>query len=130
MGSPADERDPHLLPDGSGIVYVSDRNGVFNVYMLDFESTMTTRLTDLYSGAFCPSVGKNGYVYYAGYKCQDFSIYRTSLNKVLEKTKTVLEKRNYLSQPVRFDLSEHFKVKPISGKRIVNAIVRVLNIGP
>ncbi|MFC1574340.1 hypothetical protein ACFL30_04075, partial [Candidatus Latescibacterota bacterium] len=32
LGSSADERDPWFLPDGSGIVYASDKTGVFNIY--------------------------------------------------------------------------------------------------
>ena len=58
LASRFDERDPRFLPDGSGIVYTSDRTGVFNLYKLDFRTNKAVRLTDVYGGAFCPSVAK------------------------------------------------------------------------
>ena len=130
LSSKFDERDPRFLPDGKGIVYVSDITGVFNVYKLDFETNRASRLTDLYGGAFTPSVGKDNVVYYTGYKAGDFSIYHISLETEIEEIKNIVEKRDYISQPKIFDVSEHFKVEPYKHKRIINAIVPSLRIGP
>ena len=130
LASVHDERDPCFLPDGSGIVYVSDRTGVFNIYRLNFNTNRTVRLTDLYGGAFCPAVAADGTVHYAGYKAGDFSIYRTSLEKEIEITGLVLEDRNYLLQPERFKLKDNFAVSPFKRKRIVNAILPVVHLGP
>jgi len=126
----SDERDPCFLPDGSGIVYVSDRNGVFNVYRLDFATGKHTRLTDLYGGAFCPSAGGSGEVYYAGYSAGRFSIYRTALDREIEKTELAFEKRDYFNQPPPFKLKEYFQVSPFTGRRVVNAILPVVYVGP
>jgi len=130
LGSTHDERDPWFLPDGGGIVFASDRTGVFNIYKLDFETGRTTRLTDVYGGAFCPSAESGGEVYYAGYTPGNFSIYRTSLNKRVEEFKPIVEERDYLEQPLPFDLSSHFTKKPFGSKKILNAVVPVFNIGP
>ncbi len=130
LGSKFDERDPRFLPDGDGIVYVSDRTGVFNVYKLNFETDRATRLTDLYGGAFSPSVDKDDFVYYAGYKADNFSIYRISLETEIDETENVIEERDYIRQPEVFDLSEHFDVVSYKRRRIVNAIVPSLRIGP
>ena len=130
LGAAHDERDPWFLPDGSGILYASDRTGVFNIYKLDFTTNKATRLTDVYGGAFCPTAGSNGEVYYSGYKARDFSIYRTSLDNELEEAAAVSEDRDYLVQPDSFDLSEYFSPRPFARKRILNAIVPTLNVGP
>jgi len=136
LGSKFDERDPCFLPDGSGIVYVSDRSGVFNVYKLDFGTNRATRMTDLYGGAFSPSVGEDNFVakgyfvYYAGYKADNFSIYRINLESKIDETENAIEDRDYVNQPEIFDLSEYFNVEPYKRKRIVNAIVPSLRIGP
>lgn len=130
LASGADERDPCYLPDGSGIVYTSDRTGVFNLYRLDFATSKTTRLTDLYGGAFAPSVGSDGQVCYAGYKAKDFSIYQISLDSEIEKYEPIIEERDYFTQPKGFDLGEHFNVEPYRRKRILNAIVPTLTVGP
>ncbi|MFC1693863.1 hypothetical protein ACFL1R_10190 [Candidatus Latescibacterota bacterium] len=130
LGSKYDESDPCFLPEGNGIIYVTDRTGVFNVYKLDFKTNRTTRLTDLYGGAFCPSNASGGDVYYAGYKAKKFSIYRTSVKNKLEESKPVVEERDYLEQVKRFDLSENFDIKTVSRKRILNAVVPILNLGP
>lgn len=130
VGSVNDERDPWFLPDGSGIVYTSDRTGVFNIYMLDFNTKRVVRLTDVCGGAFCPSVSGDGMIHYAGYKTGNFSIYRTFLKNELEKTELAMVERNYLTQPKQFDIKEHFNISPFTKKRIVNAILPVINIGP
>jgi len=130
VGTRNDERQPRFLPDGSGIVYVSDWTGVFNIYRLDFRSARVTRLTDVYGGAFSPDPGSDGFVYYAGYTANDFSIYRVSLASKVEYAENIVEARDYLTQPERFDLSKHFTVNQYRRKRILNAVVPTFSVGP
>lgn len=130
LSTPADERDPAFLLDGSGIVYASDRTGVFNLYRLDFATGRTTRITDVYGGAFCPSSAPNGDVYYAQFKARDFSIYRVNVADLIESLSPDNEEREYLIQPERFDPTDHFPATTITRKRILNAVVPRVNVGP
>ncbi|MGA7303222.1 MAG: hypothetical protein WBW88_00045, partial [Rhodothermales bacterium] len=52
--------DPAMLPDGTGLVFTADPDGVPNVYRLDFSTGSVLRLTDAAFGAFEPSVSPDG----------------------------------------------------------------------
>ncbi len=130
LGSRHDERDPRFLPDGSGIVYSSDRTGVFNLYLLDFSTGRTRRVTDTVGGAFCPSPGPNQSIWYAGYRSGDFSIYRLDEPAPLEDVLPVNESRSYLTQLPGFDLPGNFSVQPYRTRRILDAIVPTVTVGP
>lgn len=130
LGTTNDERDPMFLSDGSGILYSSDRNGVFNIYRYDFTTKRHTRLTDLYGGGFSPTVTSNGVVYYAGYSSRNFSIYRTSLDKELYTDRLVMADRDYTLQPKPFKIPDHFNVQPYTRKRILSAIFPLVYVGP
>lgn len=130
LGTKSDERDPRFMPDGKGIVYSSDASGIFNIYTLDIESGKAKRVTDVYGGAFCPSMGPAGELYYAGYKARDFSIYRLKIPESIEEISPLAETRDYLVQPKPFDLQKNFSVQPFRNKRVLNAIVPTVMVGP
>ncbi|MFA6471656.1 MAG: hypothetical protein WCU00_06405 [Candidatus Latescibacterota bacterium] len=130
LGTRSDERDPKFTPDGKGIVYSSDASGIFNIYTLDLESGKARRITDVYGGAFCPSPGPDGELYYTGYKARDFSIYRVKAAENLDETSPLAEIRDYLVQPKPFDLKKNFSVLPFRNKRVLNAIVPTVMVGP
>ncbi|MDP2983906.1 MAG: hypothetical protein Q8O92_11315 [Candidatus Latescibacter sp.] len=130
LSAKSDERDPRFLPDGRGIVYASDASGIFNIYTLDIESGKARRVTDVYGGAFCPSMGPAGELYYAGFKARDFSIYRLKIPESIEEISPLAEMRDYLVQPKPFDLQKNFSVEPFRNKRVVNAIVPTVMLGP
>jgi Tol biopolymer transport system component len=125
-----DERDPGFMPDGSGIYFSSDMTGTFNIYALDFKTNRTSRLTDVSGGAFSPSAVKGGGVYYSGYTARDFSIYRIDSDASVERSQNYVELRDYITQPEQFDISDNFHVEPYRRKRIVNAVVPTLSVGP
>ncbi len=64
--NPRDDTSPEWGPDGNHIVFVSDRNGVFNLYIADVTGDYGTLessakpLTDLLTGAFHPSWSRSG----------------------------------------------------------------------
>jgi hypothetical protein len=63
-----DERDARWLPDGSGIVFASDRTGIFNIYTMQLGARHYEQLTNVVGGAFSPDVAKNdGALVYDGY---------------------------------------------------------------
>ncbi len=70
-----DERDARWLPDGSGIVFASDRTGIFNVYMLTLADQRYQQLTNLIGGAFAPDVSRtDGALVYSGYDGDGYHI--------------------------------------------------------
>ena len=72
----ADERDAVWLP-GGGIVYASDRTGIFNIYALDLATGRQEQLTSVIGGAFSPSVSPDGdEILYSGYHAANYNIYR------------------------------------------------------
>jgi Tol biopolymer transport system component len=63
-----DERDARWTADGSGIVFASDRTGVFNIYRMDVASGRIVQLTNVTGGAFTPDLAAtDGALAYSGY---------------------------------------------------------------
>jgi len=70
-----DERDARWIPDGSGIVFASDRTGIFNVYVLTLAGQRYQQLTNLIGGAFAPDISRtNGALVYSGYDADGYHI--------------------------------------------------------
>ena len=77
VNTKADERDAVWRPGGGGIVYASDRTGIFNVYARDLATGRQEQLTNVIGGAFSPSVSPSGdEILYSGYHAANYSIYR------------------------------------------------------
>ncbi len=55
----SDERDARWTPDGSGIVFSSDRSGIFDIYRLDLGTGEIVQLTNVVGGAFMPDLAPN-----------------------------------------------------------------------
>jgi Tol biopolymer transport system component len=70
LRTPNDERDGSWTRDGKGIVFSSDRTGVFNVYRLDLESGGIEQYTNVIGGAFAPDRSADGAIVYSRY-CGD-----------------------------------------------------------
>jgi Tol biopolymer transport system component len=63
-----DERGARWLPDGNGIVFVSDRTGIFNVYSTTPDGRSYKQLTNVIGGAFSPDISAaDGSLVYSGY---------------------------------------------------------------
>ena len=73
--------DPEWSSDGSGLFFISDRNGVSNVYRLDVASGNTTQVTDLITGAsgitaLSPSISVGrGRLVFSAYEADKHRIY-------------------------------------------------------
>ncbi len=84
VASPADERDATWTPDGKGILFSSDRTGVFNVYFKNLETGEERQVTNVIGGAFVPSVTPDGTrIVYAGYHASNYSLYRMPLSNAV-----------------------------------------------
>ncbi len=62
-----DERDATWTPDGRGIVFASDRTGIFDLYELDLATGRIAQRTNVVGGAFTPDVAPDGTIAYSGY---------------------------------------------------------------
>jgi len=58
--SPALELDPNWAPDGDSLVYVSDANGVMDIWQIDLSSGDAKQVTKLQSGATAPVLSPDG----------------------------------------------------------------------
>ncbi len=54
------ETDPVFSPDGNKMLYVSDRNGIYNIYVHDLKSAESYPISNLLTGAFQLSIDKSG----------------------------------------------------------------------
>lgn len=54
------DNQPHFLPDGTGILYASNRSNQTDVYRYDFESGESVQLTDSEGSEFSPTVDPSG----------------------------------------------------------------------
>ncbi len=62
------DMQPQYNADGSGIVFSSDRTGVYNIYQYHLYHKEISQLTRVKSGAFNPVMNnEHGTLYYAGY---------------------------------------------------------------
>lgn len=70
-----DCRDPRMTDDGKAILYVSDRNGIFNVYRHELEGNgADAQLTNVTGGAFMPDISASGDLTYAVYTAGGYKI--------------------------------------------------------
>ena len=130
VASPADERDPHWLPDGSGFVFASDQSGIFNIYRYRLENREVEQLTNVIGGAFVPTVAADESVVYSGYRSNDYSLYRFEMGEF---------ERNAHFEPVAmrdyrsiFDgpkLADQFQIATYRGRNVLRYIP-ILQVGP
>ncbi len=70
------ECGPQYSDDGEAIIFSADYDGVYNLHRLTLDDGQITTLTNVTGGAFSPTVGSNGAIYYMGYSPQGQDIYR------------------------------------------------------
>jgi hypothetical protein len=76
LQGPEDTRSAVFTQDGKGIVYSSDRTGVFNLYYYELSSGGGRQLTNVTGGAFLPTVAGSGAVVYALYTSGGYKLFR------------------------------------------------------
>jgi Tol biopolymer transport system component len=70
-----DSRSPVFTPDGSRILFSSDRTGIFNIYSYDLAAKKIERLTNVLGGAFMPTMNADGTLVYANYTSKGYKLY-------------------------------------------------------
>ncbi len=69
-----DTRSAVFTADGKKIVYSSDVTGIFNVYEFDLTSGKSQQLTNVFGGAFMPSVNQQADLAFASYTSDGYKI--------------------------------------------------------
>jgi Tol biopolymer transport system component len=69
-----DERDARWTPDGRGIVFASDRSGIFDIYRMDATTHAVEQLTHVIGGAFMPDLAASGELVYAEYAATGYRV--------------------------------------------------------
>ena len=130
IASPADERDPFWLPDGSGFVFASDQSGIFNIYRYHMENGEVEQLTNVVGGAFVPTVSASDEVVYSSYHANDYSLYRFKFGEYeREAYFEPVAMRDYRSIFNGPKLSEEYKMARYGGRNILR-YVPILQVGP
>ena len=77
----AKDVEPAWLPDGSGLVFRSDRDGVSNLYLLRLADRTLARVTNVLGGAFTPDVAPDGKtIAFANYSSRGYDIHAIALD--------------------------------------------------
>jgi Tol biopolymer transport system component len=85
LSDPAhDNRDPRYTSDGKGLLYSSDRTGIFNIYRLELADGTRSQLTNALGGAFMPDQDASGNLVYASYTANGYKIARLAPGRTLE----------------------------------------------
>jgi hypothetical protein len=72
----AKDVEPTFTPDGSHVVFRSDRDGASNLYALRIRDSALLRLTNVLGGAFAPAVGPDGRrVAFACYSARGYDLH-------------------------------------------------------
>jgi Tol biopolymer transport system component len=126
--SSADERDPAWLPDGSGIVFSSDQEGIFNIYEFNLTTGAVTRRSDVPGGAFQATVSPDGnLIVYAGYHADNYSLFtldrRTSLE---EDTPVVSIDRDYSTILGNTQISESYEISGVPRRLSLSGVVPIV----
>ena len=130
VASPADERDPHWLPDGSGFVFSSDQSGIFNIYRYRLENDEVEQLTNVIGGAFVPTVAADESVVYSGYQSNDYSLYRFEMGEYERDAHfEPVVMRDYRSIFDGPKLADQFQTATYRGRNVLRYIP-ILQVGP
>ena len=128
--SSADERDPQWLSDGSGLIFSSDRDGIFNLYEYSLGGKTVKRSLVL-GGAFSPSLSADGNVMvYAGYHAANFNIYRLERGLFEEPVQFKPVDREYLRIYTGKTLDELYQKSYASTRLVLLGATPILNLSP
>ncbi len=78
--------DPAVSPDGSRIVFTSDRGDIFDLYEYEPASGGVTRLTRSLGGSFTPSYGAEGEIFFAAFRGGEMNVHSGPRENFLSET--------------------------------------------
>ncbi len=122
--SPARETDPIFAPDGKTIFYVSDRNGIYNIYRHDLQTDSSWAITNLLTGAFQLSMDRDGkQLVFASFEEGGWDIYL--IKNPMELKPVTLEKTVYLKKLAKRKKEPRPRKKTVALSDSVKKQVRV-----
>lgn len=74
---------PVFGPDDNKIFFISDGNGVFNIYSLNIQDSKVEPITHLIGGAFYPEISKNGELIFSSYKSTGFELRKLNIDNIV-----------------------------------------------
>jgi len=74
VATPDDERNAVFTPDGSSLIYASDKSGIFNLYRYDLRTKSEEQMTNVLGGAFMPAMNQDGKLAFASYTSSGYKI--------------------------------------------------------
>ena len=110
LNSSHDERDVIYYNDK--IIYSSDKDGIFNIYSYDTKTKTHSKITDVLTGAFMPSVNDS----LLAYSMFGKDGYEIRLLKDWDNDSTIIleDNSNYLLTPKQYTISSPLKIGEIS----------------
>jgi len=131
LNSTADEREPVWLPDGNGILFTSNRTGIYNIYSYDFATGRHQQITNVIGGAFSPNLSSNGReLLYTGYHASNYNIYRMQMSRSVDMAATDSLSRDYRSIYMGDDAEDMFNVGRYSGRLASFGVMPIFVLGP
>lgn len=123
LETPNDERDVSWTRGGEGVLFSSDRTGVFDIYELDLRSGTITKRTNVVGGAFNPDQSEAGALVYSHYSGDGYGIFfgRPASDPVETLDRAGFEKRDV--KP--FDECAFLKSGPASREDTLSAVSAV-----
>ena len=99
-----------LSPDGTRLLYISNKSGIYNAYIMDLEKRESRKVTDVLSGVFYPRWFPDGKrAAFVSYQNMGYDIFVKELDDSVYKKDTGLPDTRYMSQEFRggyFPLTE------------------------
>lgn len=80
----ATDGSPEFSKDGRYIIFSSDRSGIYNLYAYDIEDEKFYRITNLFGGAFEPTIVKDKIIF-IGYSYEGYDVYTIEYNPSIWK---------------------------------------------
>jgi Tol biopolymer transport system component len=75
VSGPDDSRSSVFTPDGSRVLFASDRTGIFNLYTYELATGSIRQVSNVLGGAFFPTVNAAGDIIYSAYTSSGYKLY-------------------------------------------------------
>lgn len=111
---------PVFSPDDTKVFFVSDENGVFNIYSINIQDSKIEPITHLIGGAFYPEISKNGKLIFSSYNSKGFELRQLDINDIFHYSvlpKITQEKKDFsereIPQNIEVKISNYNPIKTV-----------------